>query len=97
MILSSNAKKVPILSDTQQITRETGDVLSQKLWLPKLIYAALPYFYLASGTAALVATLYISHWSWVLPHYILFSVACLHMGVLIYRKRNRNRVDDKRE
>lgn len=75
------------LSETQQITRDTGSLLAKKIWLPKQIYAILPWFYLASGVGALAATLYIGHWTWVLPHYALFSLACLHMGVVIYRRR----------
>jgi len=79
--------RVGVLSDTQQITNDTGSLLSRKVWLPKALYAALPWFYLLTGFAALAATLYIGHWVWVLPHYALFSIACLHMGVLIHRRR----------
>jgi hypothetical protein len=90
MILSNASKSAAILSETQQITRETGTLLSRKIWIPKLLYAALPYFYICSGLAALVATLYIGHWFWILPHYLFFAAACLHMGVMIYRRRMRN-------
>jgi hypothetical protein len=92
-MFSDATKRPPVLSETQQVTRETGALLSRNVWLPKLLYAVLPYFYLASGIAALVATMYIGHWSWVLPHYVLFSAACLHMGILIYRRRNRSADD----
>jgi hypothetical protein len=87
MILSNASKSAAILSETQQITRETGTLLSRKIWIPKLLYAALPYFYICSGVAALVATLYIGHWFWILPHYLFFAAACLHMGVMVYRRR----------
>ena len=62
---------------------------SRTIWLPKLIYDALPYFYLASGLAAFFATLYITEWFWVVPHYVLFSCVCLHLGVIVYRRRHR--------
>lgn len=81
------ANRATVLSETQQITRQTGSLLAKKIWLPKFIYAALPWFYLSAGATALIATIYIGHWSWVLPHYVLFSIACLHMGTLIYRRR----------
>lgn len=81
------ASRSDVLSDTQQLTRDTGSLLSKKVWLPKLLYAALPWFYLLAGIGALAATIYIGHWVWVLPHYALFSIACLHMGILIYRRR----------
>jgi len=55
------------LSETQQVTRDAGKLANRKIWLPKLLYNALPYFYLTSGFAAFFATLYISEWFWVLP------------------------------
>ena len=49
----------------------------------------LPYFYLFAGMSALLTTIYISGWVWVLPHYLLFAIACLHMGLLVHRRRNK--------
>ena len=93
----SDAEKRPaVLSDTQQVTRKTGALLSRRIWIPKLLYVALPYFYLVSGIAALIATLYIGSWIWVMPHYLLFSAVCLHMGLLIYRRRLRSDNDGDR-
>lgn len=91
----SSARKPESLTDTQEVTRDTGNLIARKIWLPKLFYDALPYFYLASGVAALLATLYISDWFWVLPHYLLFSVACVHLGITVYRRRNRKPVTDE--
>jgi len=91
MLFSNTAGRPGHLSETQQITRDTGKLMSRKIWLPKLLYIALPYFYLTAGIAALLATMYISDWFWVLPHYLLFAGACLHMGILVYRRRNRPR------
>ena len=91
MIVGNAPNSSPILSETQQITRETGTLLSRKIWIPRVLYAALPYFYVCSGVAALVATLYIGHWFWVLPHYLFFAAACVHMGIMIHRRRNRRR------
>ena len=82
------------LSDTQRLNRDSGNILSRKIWLPKFLYELLPYFYVVAGFAAFLATLYISEWFWVLPHYLLFSVACVHFGILIYRRRRRAAPDD---
>ena len=90
-MLSNAGTNSTSLSDTQEVTRNTGSVISRKIWLPKAIYDSLPYFYLVAGVAAFLATLYISNWLWVLPHYLLFSAACLHLGVLVLRKRKRPR------
>lgn len=90
-MLSTAAGKPTELTETQQVSRDAGRLATRKIWVPKLIYDALPYFYLFSGVAAFFATLYISEWFWVLPHYILFSVACIHMGILVYRRRRRVR------
>ena len=90
-MLSNAAGKSSHLSETQQMTRDAGQLMSRKIWLPKIIYNALPFFYVVAGIGALVATIYINGWIWLLPHYLLFAVACLHMGVLVYRRRNRSR------
>jgi hypothetical protein len=89
-MLSTAASKPAALTETQAVTRDAGRLFSKKIWLPKIIYDLLPYFYLVSGLAAFLATLYISEWFWVLPHYLLFSVACLHLGILVYRRRRRS-------
>lgn len=88
-MLSSAAPKPDTLTETQELTRNTGSLVSRKVWLPKLFYDALPYFYLTAGFAAFFATLYISDWFWVLPHYLLFSAACVHLGALVLRRRKR--------
>jgi len=88
-MLSTAAGKATSLTNTQLIAREKASLAGRRIWLPKLIYDALPYFYLASGFAAFFATLYISEWFWVVPHYLLFAAACLHLGVAVYRRRHR--------
>ncbi len=91
IMFSDAAGKSTQLTDTQQITRDAGRMMSRKIWLPKIIYNALPYFYILAGAGALFATIYISDWVWLLPHYLIFAVACLHMGVLVYRRRHKPR------
>ncbi len=88
-MLSHTAKDAPELSQTQVLVRKAGKVATRKIWLPRLLYDCLPYFYLAAGFAAFFATLYISDWFWVLPHYLLFSAACLHLAIKVSRLRRR--------
>ena len=57
MIIGNTAGETVPLSDTQQVTKETGNLMSRKIWLPKLLYAALPFFYILAGIVALLATL----------------------------------------
>jgi len=92
-MLSGAAGKATNLTETTDEAPEKTSVVARKIWLPKLLYDALPYFYLASGIAAFLATLYINEWFWVLPHYLLFSAACLHLGFFVYRRRHRSRPD----
>jgi hypothetical protein len=86
-MLSDAGTKSVSMTDTREAAGSAGSLVSRKIWLPKGLYDALPYFYLAAGLTAFLATLYISTWLWVLPHYLLFSAACLHLGVLILRRR----------
>ena len=88
-MFSTTAGKPASLNDRQEIRRSAGIFISRKVWLPKLLYTILPYFYLASGFAAFLATMYISDWFWVLPHYLLFSAACIQLGLIVYRRRSR--------
>lgn len=93
MFSSAQGKRAQ-LGESQQLTRDSGNLLSRKIWLPKFLYELLPYFYVVAGFAAFLATIYISEWFWVLPHYLLFSVACIHLGVFVYRRRRRAAADD---
>jgi hypothetical protein len=86
-MLSRTAAKQMDLSATQRLSRSAGSLVTRKIWLPRLLYDCLPYFYLASGILAFLATVYISEWFWVLPHYLLFSAACLHLSIHVYRRR----------
>jgi hypothetical protein len=79
------------LTATQEVSRQAGNLMTRKIWLPRLLYDLLPYFYLTAGFAAFFATLYISEWFWVLPHYLLFSAACLHLAYAVYQRRKRSR------
>lgn len=72
---------------------KTPVLVGRKIWLPKAIYDSLPWFYLAAGIIALMATLYISAWFWVLPHYFLFSAICLHLSVIVFRRRSPRKND----
>ena len=75
------------LSATQEVSRRAGNLLTRKIWLPRIVYDALPYFYMTASFAAFFATLYISDWFWVLPHYLLFSAAICHLAFAVINKR----------
>jgi hypothetical protein len=86
-MLTNTANELSDLSSTRAFVVKAGKLATRKIWLPRLVYDCLPYFYLTAGFAALFATLYISEWFWVLPHYLLFSAACLHLAAVVLRRR----------
>ena len=88
---------IETLPSVRGFTHAAGDLASRKVWLPKAIYDALPFFYFVAGIGAFLATVYINAWFWVLPHYVLFSVACLHLSIAVFRRRDRARGDDSDE
>ncbi len=90
-MLSRAAPKQMDLTATQRLSQRVEDIATTKLWLPKLLYDSLPWFYFFAGVLAFLATLYVSEWFWVLPHYLLFSAACLHLAFAVYSKRRRSR------
>lgn len=69
------------------VTPKARKLIERKIWLPRIVYDGLPWFYLFAGIVALMATLYISAWFWVLPHYLLFSAGCLHLSIIVFRRR----------
>jgi len=69
--------------------------LTRKVWLPRVVYVCLPWFYLAAGASALLATIYISHWSWIVPYYLLFSIGCLHLAIVVIGRRRSGRRSDR--
>ena len=83
------AGKATLGSDFAENGRSIALFLGRRIWLPKLLYAALPFFYVLSGLAAFLATFYVVEWFWILPHYILFSGICIHIGILVFRRRHR--------
>ena len=93
-MLSTAAGKVTTHTASRSERRCKDSLVSRRIWLPKLLYDALPYFYLSSGLAAFFATLYISEWFWILPHYVLFSFVCFHLGVIVYRRRHQKIAED---
>lgn len=88
-MLGTTAGKATSPTAAGHLPRSDRSLVSRKIWLPKLLYDALPYFYLASGLAAFFATLYVAEWFWVVPHYLLFSIICVHLGIIVYRRRHR--------
>jgi len=88
-MLSKAAPEHIDISATQQFARRAGRLVTRKIWLPRIVYDCLPYFYLTAGFAAFFATLYISDWFWVLPHYLLFSAACLHFSFAVLGRRRK--------
>jgi len=70
-------------------------ILWRRLWLPRFIYEALPYLYIACGAAALASAIHTPDWTWILPWAILVGLICLHAGLALatlrYRVRNRER------
>ncbi len=79
--------------------RELRGTLLRKIWLPKLLYDSLPWFYCLAATSALLATVYIGGWIELTPHKLILPVGCLHLAVWVILKRLRGsacfaRVDD---
>lgn len=94
-MLSKTAPDQVKFYPAQRAPRRSGSLLTRKIWLPRLLYDCLPYFYLTAGFAAFFATLYISEWFWVLPHYLLFSAACIHLALAVYGRRRHARQADE--
>lgn len=76
-----------VSTPTAGVATKAIGLIERKIWLPKTLYDSLPWFYLLAGLLSMAATLYISTRFWVLPQYFFFSAACLHLGIVIFRRR----------
>lgn len=66
-------------------------LLTRRLWLPRPVYAAIPWIYLGAGTTSLVGGLYLPDWAWTFPYLMLLGLACLHVGITIASMRHSRR------
>lgn len=74
-----------------------GRLLLQPLWLPARAYAAVPWIYLGTGSAALAGGLYLPDGSWYLPYLVLGGLALLRVAIGIARMRQRLRSRRQRQ
>ena len=78
-------------SDLEIARNDDGNLVAaivrHRFWLPGIVYECLPYFYIATGLLALASSIYVSHWSWAVPHYALFAGLCIHAGLIVGRAR----------
>lgn len=63
------------------------DALVQKLWLPRIVYEAMPFLYIVLGIVSLISAMYTPDWTWILPYAILLGVVCLHAGLALVTLR----------
>jgi hypothetical protein len=67
------------------------NLLLRKIWLPRSLYAAVPYLYIALGGYAIAGALYREHWSWIVPYLLLTGLICMQAGTAVLRMRGRGR------
>lgn len=67
--------------------------LTRRVWLPRYLYAAIPWVYGSLGGVALVSGLFLPDPAWIVPYLLLLSTAGIHAGIwaLILRRRFRYR------
>ena len=69
--------------------------LLRKLWLPRVVYEALPYLYILFGITALASAMYTPSWFWILPYVFLLGLVCLHTGLALAALRYKFRASRK--
>jgi protein-S-isoprenylcysteine O-methyltransferase Ste14 len=64
----------------------------RRLWLPRTLYAALPFLYLLLGASALASGIWLPEPGWILGYLLLISTICLHAGIwfMLLRRRRRH-------
>lgn len=82
--LVSQAQAAPRVAPAR---RRLPGWLTRKIWLPKFIYEGLPALYSLCGLSAIVATLFLPGWSWLIPFGWLLGLMCLHGAIVVSRVR----------
>ena len=94
---TDNVFQVPEEHSCRRVGERIRRLLFRKLWLPRVVYEALPYLYIGLGAVALASALFSPDWTWVVPYVVLLGLICLHAGLAIaalrYRFRRRPRLD----
>ncbi|MEM1263587.1 MAG: hypothetical protein AAGH76_14385 [Pseudomonadota bacterium] len=82
------------MSATEILDTAQTVILLRRVWLPRIVYEALPFVYLIAGLAAFLATLYVPEWYWIVPWYVLFACALIHSAIYLLLRRLRSRSRD---
>ena len=91
MIMNSPTQKLkPTTEPVGSLSKQIWQILNRKIWLPRTIYTALPFVYIGLGLYAMTSALFMTHWSWIVPYFMIIGVVCLHAGLLIATMRWRN-------
>lgn len=81
---------IPVTLSIRRTRRHAlASLLFWRIWLPRWLYAALPYLYLLLGTLALVSGLFLPEPGWAVPYLLLISLAGLHGGAALLALRRR--------
>lgn len=76
-----------LLTTTQILSRQAATIATRRVWLPRVIYEALPFVYITTGFSAFFGTLYVPEWYWIVPYYFLFACGCIHAGLYVWIRR----------
>jgi len=83
--------RTPPLSERQTASLRLRRLLFKRVWLPRIIYEALPLIYICAGFVALAAALFLPGRIWILPWALVFGFAALHLGIGIAALRHKVR------
>lgn len=71
------------------MSRDARAFLLRRIWLPRWLYEALPWLYLAGGAGALWGGLFGSDGAWYYPYAALAGLAAIHGGLWVSVARHR--------
>jgi hypothetical protein len=72
--------------------RFTTDLLTRRVWLPRWLYASVPWLYLVLGGTALASALAVPEPGWIVPLAAVAGLALLHLGLWVATVRHRRRL-----
>jgi hypothetical protein len=70
----------------------SGRKAFRRVWLPTVLYEAVPWVYCSLGAAALLSGLFLPHPGWLAAYLLLVAVTALHAGLWVLMLRRRHRL-----
>jgi fatty acid desaturase len=81
--MTSKIKRLSLNPIHSKMLSNLGYFAFEKIWLPRMLYALIPFIYLFAGLFALLSALYLPGWRWLIPYALIGAGAAIHAAATV--------------